>query len=88
MPHWFVVLFSFFIHVKPAIFEDIAQEAVNLCRSSLVAAAEMIEQKNTPFDGHLFLVRHLLILKEMTHNLDFSQNYAGPKFGVTGEPLL
>ncbi|KAG6892955.1 hypothetical protein C0993_002432, partial [Termitomyces sp. T159_Od127] len=31
--------------VKPAIFEDIAQEATSLCRLSLVAAADMIRVK-------------------------------------------
>ncbi|KAF7319724.1 RRM domain-containing protein [Mycena kentingensis (nom. inval.)] len=73
--------------VNPAIFEDIAQEAVTLCRQSLVLAADMIKQrppgeksdaKVAPLppslahtlDGGLFLVRHLLILKEITHNLD------------------
>ncbi|KAI0935438.1 hypothetical protein AcV7_003871 [Taiwanofungus camphoratus] len=62
--------------VKPAIFDDIAQEAVNLCRQSLVSAAETLKSKNPPssvLDGQLFLVRHLLILKEMTQNLDLEQ---------------
>ncbi|KAF7289949.1 RRM domain-containing protein [Mycena indigotica] len=78
--------------VNPAIFEDIAQEAVTLCRQSLVLAADMIKQRPTSektnshdkstqvpplppvlvgtLDGDLFLVRHLLVLKEITHNLD------------------
>ncbi|THH03324.1 hypothetical protein EW146_g10464 [Bondarzewia mesenterica] len=57
----------------PAIFDDLAQEAVNLCRQSLTAASDMIKAKNPPssaLDGYLFLVRHMLILKEMTRNLD------------------
>ncbi|KAL0957027.1 hypothetical protein HGRIS_003128 [Hohenbuehelia grisea] len=61
--------------VKPAIFEDIAQEAVSLCRHSLVAAAELIRVQGAPMsslDGSLFLVRHLLILKEVTNNLDLA----------------
>ncbi|PSS38005.1 hypothetical protein PHLCEN_2v145 [Hermanssonia centrifuga] len=61
--------------VKPGIFDDIAQEAVNLCRQSLVAASDVLKSKNPPssvLDGQLFLVRHLLILKEMTQNLDFT----------------
>ena len=71
--------------MQPAIFEDIAQEAINICRQSLVSAADTIKGVKTnvisqgqgsPYvtsktlDGELFLVRHLLILKEMTQNLD------------------
>ncbi|KAH9839058.1 Sec34-like family-domain-containing protein [Rhodofomes roseus] len=57
--------------VKSAIFDDIAREAVNLCRQSLVSAAETLKSKaQSTLDGQLFLVRHLLILKEMTQNLD------------------
>ncbi|KIK59715.1 hypothetical protein GYMLUDRAFT_44148 [Collybiopsis luxurians FD-317 M1] len=77
--------------VNPVIFEDIAEEAIVLCQSSLVAASENIvnsvssstarqldsasEAGATPMselitqttllDGHLFLVRHLLILREV-----------------------
>ncbi|KAF8134474.1 Sec34-like family-domain-containing protein [Boletus edulis] len=61
--------------VKPAIFEDIAQEAVSLCRQSLVASSTIIGQRNAPastLDGELFLVRHLLILKEVANNLDLA----------------
>ncbi|TFK66890.1 Sec34-domain-containing protein [Pluteus cervinus] len=60
--------------VKPAIFEDIAQEAINLCKASLVTASETLRSKNPPhtvLDGHLFLVRHLLILKEIASSLSF-----------------
>ncbi|KAF8557664.1 Sec34-domain-containing protein [Imleria badia] len=61
--------------VKPAIFEDIAQEAVSLCRQSLVSSSTILGQRNAPastLDGELFLVRHLLILKEVTNNLDLA----------------
>ncbi|KZT22200.1 Sec34-domain-containing protein [Neolentinus lepideus HHB14362 ss-1] len=66
--------------VKPAIFEDIAQEAIGLCRQSLVSAADLIKAKSTSasaLDAQLFLVRHLLILKEMTHSLDLRQRDLG-----------
>ena len=81
----FVVIVNFNNCVQPAIFEDIAQEAINICRQSLVSAAEMIKEvkanaisqgpgssdaTSKSLDGELFLVRHLLILKEMTQNLD------------------
>ncbi|CAL1706078.1 unnamed protein product [Somion occarium] len=72
--------------VNPAIFDDIAQEAVNLCRQSLVSASENLKAKNpqSKLDGQLFLVRHLLILKEMTSNLDFAQNDTKRKVDLTG----
>lgn len=72
-------------NAQPAIFEDIAQEAINLCKQSLVSAADTIKGVKTnivsqgqgtsyatssTLDGELFLVRHLLILKEVTQNLD------------------
>ncbi|TFK44055.1 Sec34-domain-containing protein [Crucibulum laeve] len=59
--------------VKPAIFEDIAQEALTLTRLSLSSAAELIKQKTSPLDAQLFLVRHLLILKEIVKTLELSQ---------------
>lgn len=59
---------------QPPIFEDIAQEAINICKQSLVSAADTIKGVKTntskTLDGELFLVRHLLILKEVTQNLD------------------
>jgi len=83
--HSRVSLATLINRVQPAIFEDIAQEAISICRQSLVSAADMIkgaktnvtsQEAGSPFaasktlDGELFLVRHLLILKEMTQNLD------------------
>ncbi|KAF8638150.1 hypothetical protein AX17_002407 [Amanita inopinata Kibby_2008] len=65
--------------VKPAIFEDIAQEAVGLCRQSLVTASEAIRLRNgsmSVLDGHLFLVRNLLILKELVQKLDVAHREA------------
>ncbi|KAI6157888.1 Sec34-like family-domain-containing protein [Pisolithus tinctorius] len=59
-------------YVKPAIFEDIAQEAIGLCRQSLMSSSNILSQRNAsagPLDGELFLVRHLLILKEVANTL-------------------
>ncbi|KAJ7111549.1 Sec34-like family-domain-containing protein [Mycena crocata] len=74
--------------VNPAIFEDIAQEAVTLCRQSLILASDMIKQRvgssSSTLDGELFLVRHLLILKEITNNLDLTQRDGEDfQYGVT-----
>lgn len=63
--------------VKPAIFEDIAQEAVSLCRQSLIVASEQIRSSKTALDAQLFLARHLLILKEMAKNLVFGREGGG-----------
>ncbi|KZV93433.1 Sec34-domain-containing protein [Exidia glandulosa HHB12029] len=60
---------------SPVIFEDIAQEAVSLCRQSLATASETLAAKNPPtssFDGLLFLIRHLLLLKETVATLEFA----------------
>ncbi|KAL0570742.1 Golgi transport complex subunit 3 [Marasmius crinis-equi] len=70
--------------VNPAIFEDIAEEAILLCHGSLQAASDSILasvsnaassslpadlsptiQSTLPLDSYLFLIRHLLILKEV-----------------------
>jgi hypothetical protein len=82
------------IHYQPAIFEDIAQEAVSLCRQSLVSSSTIIGQRNAPastLDGELFLVRHLLILKEVANNLDLAGRDTQRQTGqgsVTGDHLL
>ncbi|KAL5523735.1 hypothetical protein ACEPAG_7908 [Sanghuangporus baumii] len=54
--------------IQPSIFNDIAEEAIGLCRLNLVTAASMIATRTSPpqeLDAQLFLVRHLLVLKEM-----------------------
>lgn len=65
-----------FLHgcVKTSILSDISREAVVLCAQSLQTASHSLISKATPdsaIHGMLFLIRHLLILKEMTANLDF-----------------
>ena len=67
---------------------------MNLCRQSLVNAADTLKSKSPPvsvLDGQLFLVRHVLILKEITQNLDFASR--DPErvvdfTGVTGMPPM
>jgi len=59
--------------VKASILSDLAREAVILCAHSLQSASQTLSSKNLPdsdIHGRLFLIRHLLILKEMTANLD------------------
>ena len=61
--------------IKTAIFEDFASEAVTLCRQSLTLAAEKIAARPgaSKLDGQLFIIRHLLILKEMVRSIDLVQ---------------
>ncbi|CAF0746344.1 unnamed protein product [Brachionus calyciflorus] len=46
------------------IFEGLAQETLTICIQSLVKAAEMIRKNKTNNDSELFLIKHLLILRE------------------------
>ena len=57
---------------QPAIFNDLAHEAVSLCRASLLNAADALGAKSA-IDGKLFLVRQLLILRDITRNVDPAQ---------------
>ncbi|KAF9445796.1 hypothetical protein P691DRAFT_805193 [Macrolepiota fuliginosa MF-IS2] len=69
--------------VQPAIFEDIAQEAIQLCHQSLITASENIKAHKGSagmLDGELFLLRHLLILKEVI--VDFELGGGGS--GIAG----
>ncbi|KAJ3389999.1 hypothetical protein HDU84_008058 [Entophlyctis sp. JEL0112] len=56
--------------VPRAIFEDLSQEAIDLCRMSMVSASEVIGSKNTQLDGQLFLIKNLLTLREQLASFD------------------
>ncbi|KAG0018581.1 Golgi transport complex subunit 3 [Podila clonocystis] len=50
--------------VNQTIFDDLSQEALSKCLISLNQASTTIKETRDPVDGHLFLIKHLLILKE------------------------
>ncbi|KAI9246933.1 Sec34-like family-domain-containing protein [Phascolomyces articulosus] len=50
--------------VQTVVFEDLAQDAVSLCNESLKNAAEIITTKKSRLDSQVFLIKHLLVLKE------------------------
>ncbi|CAH8567741.1 unnamed protein product [Schistosoma turkestanicum] len=45
-------------------FRGLAQECVSTCVQSLVKASDLISLRRTTIDGQLFLIKHLLILRE------------------------
>ncbi|KAF9106589.1 Golgi transport complex subunit 3 [Mortierella sp. GBA35] len=50
--------------VEQTIFDDLSQEALSKCLASLTQASATIKETKEVVDGHLFLIKHLLILKE------------------------
>eukprot|EP00123_Amoebidium_parasiticum_P014036 comp22291_c1_seq1/m.33053 comp22291_c1_seq1/g.33053 ORF comp22291_c1_seq1/g.33053 comp22291_c1_seq1/m.33053 type:complete len:828 (-) comp22291_c1_seq1:66-2549(-) len=69
--------------IEKGVFEGISNEAITLCRKSLEDAARQITEKKSKADGQLFLIKHLLTLREQLapfdvdfvlheHTLDFN----------------
>ncbi|GJN16078.1 hypothetical protein PR202_gb03028 [Eleusine coracana subsp. coracana] len=57
-----------------------ATEAVEVCSTSLQSASKVISKKASPMDGQLFLIKHLLILREQIAPFDI-------EFSVTHKEL-
>ncbi|WVR07593.1 hypothetical protein IAU60_004635 [Kwoniella sp. DSM 27419] len=69
------ILSCLYTYVDTAVFEDLAQEAIPTCRRSLTSASDLLSaKKDKQVDGKLFLIRHLLILKEMTAGLELGKS--------------
>ncbi|OXB79831.1 UNVERIFIED_CONTAM: hypothetical protein H355_000993 [Colinus virginianus] len=62
------VLLTFFCLISSslqrAVFQGLSQEALSACVHSLLGAADSISKNKTQVDGQLFLIKHLLILRE------------------------
>lgn len=66
-------------------FEDLAQDAVVACSKALVKGSEFISKVGSANDGDLFLIRHLLILREQLapFNVDLKSNSRSIDFSNT-----
>uniref|UniRef100_A0A8D3C4L0 Conserved oligomeric Golgi complex subunit 3 n=1 Tax=Scophthalmus maximus TaxID=52904 RepID=A0A8D3C4L0_SCOMX len=47
-----------------AVFQGLSQEALSACIQSLLKASDIILKNKTQIDGQLFLIKHLLIIRE------------------------
>ncbi|XP_065202553.1 conserved oligomeric Golgi complex subunit 3 [Planococcus citri] len=50
--------------VENAVFQGLAQEAISCCLQNVNEAAQTISKNKSVLDGHLFQIKHLLILRE------------------------
>uniref|UniRef100_A0A7N4P2M8 Conserved oligomeric Golgi complex subunit 3 n=1 Tax=Sarcophilus harrisii TaxID=9305 RepID=A0A7N4P2M8_SARHA len=50
--------------IDRAVFQGLSQEALSACIQSLLGASDSISKNKTQVDGQLFLIKHLLILRE------------------------
>ncbi|XP_022754751.1 conserved oligomeric Golgi complex subunit 3-like isoform X2 [Durio zibethinus] len=66
--------------LEPEVFTGLAQEVVEVCSVSIQKASKLIAKRSTPMDGQLFLIKHLLILREQIAPFDI-------EFSVTHKEL-
>ncbi|XP_058220188.1 conserved oligomeric Golgi complex subunit 3-like [Rhododendron vialii] len=66
--------------LEPAVFTGLAQEALEVCSMSIQKASKLIAKRSSAMDGQLFLIKHLLILREQIGPFDI-------EFSVTHKEL-
>lgn len=66
--------------LEPAVFTGLAQTAVEACAKSIQNASKIIAKRSSAMDAQLFLVKHLLILREQIAPFDI-------EFSVTHKEL-
>ncbi|XP_052004439.1 conserved oligomeric Golgi complex subunit 3-like isoform X1 [Xyrauchen texanus] len=50
--------------IDRSVFQGLSQEALSGCIQSLLKASDVIHKNKTPIDAQLFLIKHLLIMRE------------------------
>ncbi|EWC45582.1 hypothetical protein DRE_05440 [Drechslerella stenobrocha 248] len=63
--------------VNSTVFDDLAHQVVHVCIGSLTKAADQIRKRKSETDSELFLLKHLLILKEQI--VAFDIEYVRPE---------
>ncbi|KAF3906636.1 hypothetical protein ABW20_dc0109312 [Dactylellina cionopaga] len=63
--------------VNSSVFDDLAHQVVHVCIASLARAADQIRRRRNDTDSQLFLLKHLLILKEQI--VAFDIEYVRPE---------
>lgn len=58
--------------VETGVFEGLAQAAVSVCTQSFLTASQKISEQKGVVDGQLFLIKHLLTLREQISPFDVS----------------
>ncbi|CAH1446547.1 unnamed protein product [Lactuca virosa] len=66
--------------LEQAVFTGLAQEAVEVCSLSIQKASKLVAKRSSQMDGQLFLIKHLLILREQIAPFDI-------EFSVTHKEL-
>ncbi|KAL4220407.1 Golgi transport complex subunit 3 [Mactra antiquata] len=59
-----VTLSKLYRCIDKTTFQGLSQEALQSCIESLIDAKDGITKRKTPLDGQLFMIKHLLILRE------------------------
>lgn len=67
--------------VQSSIFDELAHEVVRSCIASLLHASNLIKRRNS-IDGHLFLLKHLLILKDQIASFDIEHSDPEQSSGI------
>lgn len=60
-PHWYQITLT---REQSSIFDDLAHQIVHQTTASLIYASTLIAKQASPTDAHLFLIKHLLLLKQ------------------------